>query len=205
MFKHLFSFIFFSFLIGCEPSASKQSGKLLSFEGRFTGYPLHQIELPPHWEASVPKDRRYLEDSTLPVAEFYPVSHPSIKVRVHTFPSFQPEQRISPSDQVNRWRMQGAWEEEEIAQTASNGFGGLRFFGREKDAAVLGYALQMNLALYYSIENHPNQLPAPLWPHARADITFKVCGPVDELEQFLSEIDQMVSTFQLLEPVYTEI
>lgn len=131
------------------------------------GQALYRIEVPEEWVTIQVKQN---EDTREPIAEF---AFGNVRFLIHNFPGM----RIPPSAQVERWNRQTP--SRFVEPSAFSGYQGL-FFENEK---VLAWALEWGACRREKEENF-------------SDVTLKVIGPEQEIEDNREAIIKAARTFE---------
>lgn len=195
--------IFLALLLLCASCNSSGGESLVSHKicGRDAAHPwIYRIKAPSSWEPGIIDDS--LADTTKEICAF--TIDGEIKITIHNFPSESLEQRIPPAAQISRWKRQFTHLDlpslTTIPQTFS-GFVGFLFEAKGslngKEQAVLGWSMQL-------APQHYRMLTALAPAHLqdlRSDVTIKVVGPQELVEQHREEIVRFARSFELIEAI----
>ena len=207
------------------PSIPMQEIKGRDYDGlRFNVY---RVRVPIYWIRRESFPEESLTDTKKSICEFLiPHSNESIRISIHNFPSESIDQRIPPAAQVARWQRQFEIlypEESGIVPQAFSGYSGLKFkgVGRLKpevkdheakvqegksatltqDTTVIGWSLQIGKDHYRALSHPLKPSENNLYREMRADVTIKVQGPKELMQEHEEEIITFARSFELIEEI----
>ncbi|HEV8052878.1 MAG TPA: hypothetical protein VGP47_10320 [Parachlamydiaceae bacterium] len=207
------------------PSIPMQEIKGRDYDGhRFNVY---RVRAPNYWIRKDSFPEESLTDTKKSICEFLiPQGNESIRISIHNFPSESIDQRIPPGAQVARWQRQFEIiypEESSTSPQAFSGYSGLKFKGvgrlkpeakdhkakdqdqdpKNQDITVIGWTLQLGKDHYRTLSHLPKPSENNLFREMRADVTIKVVGPKDLMQEHEEEIIAFARSFELIEEIPT--
>lgn len=182
--KSLLISILLLFLVGCGNS-DNITFPYYVIEGRNL-LPLYRIKMPLEWEQKE-VDSAFTTDTTKPICEC--VAFDSIRITLHHFPNL----KVPPQAQIARWQKQfTSISQQSVIPQAFSGFVGLKFEG----IGILGH--QEICMLGWSLQLAPEFIP--LCDALKgADVTIKIVGPREIVEQHKEELEKFARSFELIE------
>ncbi len=174
-----------------------------------TRIPLYRAITPSHWQRKDPSSSVSLVDSTKPISEFYIGQYDNEKVylSVFTFPVKNYDQRIPPSAQLERWKMQ--FEEFDptslaISPCSHGGFIGLSIcltgLINGLETSLLGISMQMAPTHWFSLQQNSENISVKQ-SQVTADYTIKASGSPSAILKWKDEIYLFANSFELIEEI----
>ncbi|MBS4168585.1 hypothetical protein [Parachlamydia sp. AcF125] len=199
------------FMEGCNTAPSSPPWLAQEINGREEGtpparFPVYQAKVPPSWIRKDPLFSQSLQDSTLPICEFFiRKDAEEIRIAIHSFPAETLDRRIAPMAQIVRWKKQ--FEQlnplQQHTQSQSwGGFVGLYFEGsglmKGQQVKMLGWSMQLAREHFLTIQQKDLLSSESYFRQAVGDYTIKALGPKELVEQHQEEIEAFAHSFELI-------
>lgn len=174
-----------------------------------TRFHVYRARAPNEWIRKDSFKEESLADTKKSICDFFIHSDNGvIRIAIHNFPSDIIDERIPPIAQIARWQRQFDFlqaEESHTIQQAFNGYAGLKFKGvgimDNKDTMMLGWSLQLGKEHYQMLSHPRNPTDHDLYREMRADITIKVTGPKELMENHEDAIIAFARSFELIREI----
>lgn len=168
--------------------------------------PIWRVRRPSDWiaiERTGPED-----DTTLPVQEWtIGEGDDLIRVQIHSFPATTLEARIPPMAQIARWQRQFSPSpppDIELTRQAFSGYAGYLMDGRGtmKGSSVrtLAFAMSLPERSYAALSLLKGKKSDEI-AEMQSDITIKVVGREEAVDQREKEIRSFARSFELIDPI----
>jgi len=200
--ERLILFLSLFLFIGCETSTPFTEVKLEKICGREPRIPLYQAKVPSNWQRKDPSPAQSLNDTMLPLCEFF--IEDSVRITIHNFPNQSLENRIPPLSQIARWKKQFQALDplnHHIQAESWGGFVGLHFEGsgtlNGQETKMLGWSLQLATEHFLTLEGKQDLY----FNQALADYTIKALGPKELVEKYQSQIEEFTHSFELIREI----
>lgn len=196
-----------SLLPGCSTEEKEDIlvQEVVGREGRMDA-PIWRVRRPSDWtvvERTGPE-----HDTTLPVQEWtIGEGDDLIRVQIHSFPAVTLESRIPPMAQIARWQRQFSTApppDIELTRQAFSGYAGYLMDGRGKvkgsRVRVLGFAMSLPERSYAALSALKGKKSSEV-AEMQSDITIKVVGREEAVDQREKEIRSFARSFELIDPI----
>jgi hypothetical protein len=203
----IFIIFFTIFLASCNHPTPKKNMPWQTLQARNTENSLlrpsiYRIQTPHHWTQKNPKENESIQDTQLPIAEFFINDTEKIRITIHTFPITTTTPSIPSLAQVQRWKNQ--FESLDLLSTtiskiSQGGFYGLLFEGQGitdgKRTSVLAWSMQLASFYSHALDKENNEWNS----YKKADYTIKAIGPTELMQKHRDAIIQFAHSFEMIE------
>lgn len=199
--------LFLFLLLGCSSDEREDIviQEVVGREGRFNA-PTWRVRRPSYWIAIERTGPEH--DTTLPVQEWaIGEGDELIRVQIHSFPAVTLKARIPPMAQITRWQRQFSPlppPDIELTRQAFSGYAGYLMDGRGtmKGSKVRSLAFAMSLPerSYAALSALKGKKSSEI-TEMQSDITIKVIGSEEAVDQKEKEIRSFARSFELIDPI----
>lgn len=194
----------------CQEAIEKPIPYNLVFNSRESHVPIYRAKAPKEWIRQDLTPEISLTDTTKPIGEFFIEEGPDrIRITLHTFPTYNFEDRIPPAAQTMRWKKQFQSLEPAATFTAAESFGGYSGLMLEatgqidgKQTSILAWSMQLAAEHFQTLSQQSQQSQhGDIYKHMLADYTIKAIGAKALMEKHKDDIVDFAHSFELIHDI----